>query len=315
MTDLADEVRRGLTATPKTLSPRLFYDDEGSRLYELITELPEYYLTRAERSIFEEHAPVIATMAGGNAGASLTVVEIGAGSASKTELVLSAILRRQRECLYVPVDVSRAALDAAARRLSETLPRVRVQPVVGTYERAFPALAKLPAPSLAMFIGSSIGNLDDGEASTLLRGLRRALGPHAALLLGTDLRKAPEVLLPAYDDAAGVTAAFNKNLLARINRELGGHFDLDRFRHVARWNDAASRIEMHLESLVGQDVPIGALGISVHFDAGETIHTESSVKYDFARVGRLLEAGGFSPMTSFTDRERRFAVHLASATP
>jgi uncharacterized SAM-dependent methyltransferase len=166
-----------------------------------------------------------------------------------------------------------------------------------------------------MFIGSSIGNFDDVEAVGWLRGVRRALDAPFTLLLGTDLRKPPEVLLPAYDDAAGVTAAFNKNVLARINRELGGRFELARFRHVARWNEPLSRIEMHLESLVEQDVPIAALGGSIHFDAGETIHTESSVKYDLPHVGRLLEAGGFSPTAVYFDRERRYAVHLASAAP
>jgi dimethylhistidine N-methyltransferase len=311
--DIANEVRRGLTGAPKTLSPLLFYDDEGSRLYERITELPEYYLTRAERSIFSEHADEIVTRAIDEARRPLTIVELGAGSASKTELILAATLRRQATCVYVPVDVSKAALDEAVRRLSQVLPAVRVRPIRATHEGALAELAKIEGPSLAMFIGSSIGNLDDREASGLLRDLRRALGARTLLLLGTDLRKAPEILIPAYDDAAGVTAAFNKNVLARINRELGGHFDLALFRHVARWNDPLSRMEMHLESLERQDVRIDALGISIHFEAGETIHTESSVKYDLAHVGRLLETSGFSPRATYFDREGRFAVHLARA--
>jgi L-histidine Nalpha-methyltransferase len=312
--DLAEQVRRGLSASPKTLSPVLFYDEEGSRLYERITELPEYYLTRAERSIFAERADEIARLAIGTAERPLAVVELGAGSASKTEVLLAAILRRQPGCLYLPVDISKAALDDAARRLAERLPAVRVRPLMATNEAALSALAKVGGPSLAMFIGSSIGNLDDSEATRLLRGLRGSLGPRSMLLLGTDLRKSPAILVPAYDDAAGVTAAFNKNALARINRELGGRFDLARYRHVARWNEPLSRIEMHLESLDVQDVRIDALGTSFHFDAGETIHTESSVKYDLAHVGRLLEVGGFSPTAVYFDRERRFAVHLARAT-
>jgi len=315
--NLPDEVRRGLTASPKALPPLLFYDEEGSRLYERITELPEYYLTRAERSIFVQHADELVGLALGaaEAGRPLTVVELGAGSASKTEVLLAAVLRRQPSCVYVPIDVSRAALDGAARRLAESLPAVRVRPIVGTHEGALAELAKIEGPALAMFIGSSIGNLHDDDAKHLLRGLRRALGRPASLLLGTDLRKSPELLIPAYDDAAGVTAAFNKNVLARINRELGGRFDPGRFRHVARWNEALSRIEMHLESVEDQSVPIDALGIAVHFRAGETIHTESSVKYDLAHVGRLLEAGGFGRPTAYFDRERRFAVHLARAAP
>ena len=242
-------------------------------------------------------------------------MELGAGSASKTEVLLAALLRRQPACLYVPVDVSAAALHGAARRLAGNLPLVQVRPIVATHEDALAELARLEGPVLVLFIGSSIGNLDDDAAERLLRGLRRALGPRAQLLLGTDLRKAPDVLIPAYDDAAGVTAAFNKNVLARINRELGGRFDPALFRHLARWNDPLSRIEMHLESVTAQSVPIEALGIVARFQRGETIHTESSVKYDLARVGRLLERGGFSRPTAYFDRERRFAVHLAAAAP
>jgi len=315
--DLSEEVRRGLTARPKTLPPVLFYDEEGSRLYERITELPEYYLTRAERSIFAEHADELVGLAlgGAEAGRPLTVIELGAGSASKTELVLEAVLRRQPTCLYIPIDVSRAALEGAERRLAASLPAVRVRGIVAPHQQALPELAKIEGPALALFIGSSIGNLDDREAEGLLRGLRRALGRRASLLLGTDLRKAPEILIPAYDDAAGVTAAFNRNVLVRINRELGGHFEPARFRHLARWNEARSRIEMHLESANDQSVPIDSLGIVVHFRRGETIHTESSVKYDLPHVGRLLEAGGFSPPSVYLDRERRFAVHLARVAP
>jgi len=316
-TELADVVRRGLTARPKSLPPLLFYDEEGSRLYERITELPEYYLTRAERSIFVQRADELVdrALAVGGPGRPLTVVELGAGSASKTELLLAALLRRQAACVYVPIDVSPAALDQATRRLSASLPAVRVRPIVARHEDALAELARIEGPALAMFIGSSIGNLDDQDATRLLRGLRGALGRRASLLLGTDLKKAPEILIPAYDDAAGVTADFNKNVLARINRELGGRFDPARFRHVARWNEALSRIEMHLESADDQRVAIEALGIVAHFRRGETIHTESSVKYDLAHVGRLLEAGGFSPPTVYFDDDRRFAVHLAPAAP
>ena len=315
--DLSEQVRRGLTAFPKTLPPVLFYDEEGSRLYEAITDLPEYYLTRAERSIFVQHADELVDLAlgGASTGRPLTVVELGAGSASKTELLLAAVLRRQPTCVYVPIDVSRAAIEGAARRLAVNLPAVRVRGIVASHEQALPELAKIEGPALAMFIGSSIGNLDDQDAGRLLRDLRQALGARASLLLGTDLRKSSEVLIPAYDDAAGVTAAFNKNVLARINRELGGRFDLARFRHLARWNEARSRIEMHLQSADDQSVAIDALGLVVHFRRGETIHTESSVKYDLAHVARLLEASGFSPPRVYFDDGRRFAVHLARSAP
>ncbi len=313
----AEEVRRGLTASPKALPPHLFYDDAGSRLYELITELPEYYLARAEREILETNADLIVARAAapslGPLEGPLSVVEFGAGSASKTEVLLRAVLRRQAGCLYVPIDVSRAAIAQAERRLHSELPRVRVRPLVMTHDQALRCLREVEPPQLALFIGSSVGNFEDDEASALLLALRKALGSGACLVLGTDLRKSADVLLPAYDDAAGVTAAFNKNVLGRINRELGGRFELDRFRHVARWNEAASRIEMHLESLVRQEVTVDQLGLRVRFDAGETIHTESSIKYGQARVDRLLAAGGFRIETTFHDHQNRFAVHLAVA--
>jgi dimethylhistidine N-methyltransferase len=308
---IAADVRRGLTARRKWLPPYLFYDDAGSALYEEITELPEYYPTRTERAIFEAHADAIVGRFFAAGGSPVGVVELGAGSATKTQLVLDAVLRRQPRCTYVPIDVSPAALTAAARRLRSELPAVDVRPIVGTHEAAFPALGDLPPRQLVLFIGSSIGNLDDGHAAALLGGLRRALGPESWLLLGTDLRKSPEILVPAYDDAAGVTAAFNLNVLTRINRELGGGFDLARFRHVARWNDAASQIEMHLASLVAQEVPIDALGLRVRFARGETIHTESSIKYDLPRVERLLGAAGFRLASTDYDDARLFAVHLA----
>jgi dimethylhistidine N-methyltransferase len=295
------------------LPPQLFYDAAGSQLYELITELPEYYLTRAEREILDKHADAIVARASERAKGALRVVELGAGTASKTEALLRAVLRRQPSCLYVPIDVSPAAIEEAERRLHTNLPAVRVRPLVMTHHQALRSLCDVEPPQLVLFIGSSVGNLEDDQASALLLGLREALGPQASLLLGTDLRKSADVLLPAYDDAAGVTAAFNKNLLVRINRELGGHFDLDRFRHVARWNDAESRIEMHLASTVRHEVDIEQLDLRVRFDAGETIHTESSIKYSLPRVERLLVAGGFRLDTTFYDGERRFAVHLASA--
>ena len=307
---IADDVRSGLTACPKTLPPHLFYDEEGTRLYERITTLPEYYLTRAERSIFEAEADAIVAGAAHDRRP-LCVVELGAGSATKTELLLRAVLRRQARCVYIPVDVSPTAIEAARVRLAAELPAVRLHPLVTTHDHAPAALSGVEGPALLLFIGSSVGNFEDDAAAHLLRSYRDAMGGDATLLLGTDLRKSPDVLLPAYDDAEGVTAAFDKNLLTRINRELGGHFDLERFRHLARWNDRASRVEMHLESTVAQTVRIDELALDVGFDAGETIHTESSIKYDLPRVDRLLASSGFRRKTTFQDREGRFAVHLA----
>jgi dimethylhistidine N-methyltransferase len=310
---VAADVLRGLTSTKKWLPPYLFYDDEGSRLYELITELPEYYPTRTERALLERHADDIVARTRGESQLPLHVVELGAGSATKTKLVLEAVLRTQRPCTFLPIDVSATALADAASRLGRELPDVDVRPFVGHHEDAFDAIRALGPRRLVLFIGSSIGNFDDEHALALLSGVRAALAPGGALLLGTDLRKSPERLVPAYDDAAGVTAAFNRNILARINRELGGRFDLDAFRHVAVWNDEASRIEMHLESAHDQEVAIEALGIVVEFRRGERIHTESSVKYDLPRVERLLSQAGFRREVTYTDDEELFAVHLARA--
>jgi dimethylhistidine N-methyltransferase len=310
---IADAVRLGLGARPKTLPPYLFYDEAGSRLYERITRLPEYYLTRAERRILTAHAHDLVdhVLHVSEARDPLTVIELGAGSASKTEILLRAVLARRSRCTYIPIDVSPTALAAARARLGAALPAVEVRPLATTYEKALRSLEATPPPRLVLFLGSSIGNLPDTEASALLQAVRRSFASETWLVLGTDLLKSPDVLRAAYDDAAGITAAFNANLLTRINRELGGHFDLDRFRHLARWNDEASRIEMHLRSTVAHDVAVDALGTRFHFDAGETIHTESSVKYDIPRVEKILTAGGFALQASFEDREVAFAVHVA----
>jgi dimethylhistidine N-methyltransferase len=310
---IAADVRSGLTASPKTLPHYLLYDEAGSRIYEQITALPEYYLTRTERSIFEARSEEIVARIAASDARTLGVIELGAGSAAKTEVLLRALSARQETVLYVPVDVSPSALAEAEERLAKSAPRVTMRGLQMAYDRALGALAEVPPPRLVMFIGSSVGNLEDADASSLFRRIRDALGAGTWLLLGTDLRKAPATMLAAYDDAAGVTAAFDKNILAHVNRELGGHFDLDRFRHVARWNEAASRIEMHLESMVAQEVAVDALGLRVRFEAGETIHTESCAKYDLPRVTRLLEAGGFALETTYFDAERRFGLHLAKA--
>jgi L-histidine N-alpha-methyltransferase len=308
---IAADVRGGLSAMPKKLPPYLFYDREGSALYEQITELPEYYLTRTERAILAAHADEIVLRASEIGGPGGRIIELGAGSATKTELLLDAAMRRHGRCVYVPVDVSESALEEAKGRLGQKLPEVIVKPYPMSHAEAFRVLRAEGQGDLVLFIGSSIGNFDDADAVRLLRGAHDALGPRVSLLLGTDMRKSPEVLVRAYDDRAGVTAAFNKNILLHINRQLGSSFDPARFRHVAFWNEAASRIEMHLESLERQRVRIEALDLTVSFERGETIHTESSVKYDLAHVERLLTGSGFVLNKTFYDKDRLFAVHLA----
>ena len=233
---IAGDVRRGLATRPKTLPPHLLYDETGSQLYERITELPEYYLTRAEQRVLSSHAHDIVDRIRGPRDP-LAVIELGAGSATKTETLLRAILERRSGCTYLPIDVSPSALANARERLGAVLPEVEVRTLPTTYERALASLEDTPSPRLVLFLGSSVGNLPDDQAAGLLRCVQRSLPGETWLVLGTDLRKSPDVLRAAYDDAAGVTAAFNTNVLARINRELGGHFVLDRFRHLARWND------------------------------------------------------------------------------
>jgi dimethylhistidine N-methyltransferase len=323
---VARAVSDGLLRADKRLPAWLFYDAEGSRLYEQITQLPEYYLTRAERSIFEKHSDAIVASAAaqgvgpqdanpkGREPVRLHVAELGAGAATKTQVLLRAVVRRQGKTTFVPADVSRSALEEGARRMAHEEPELTVLPALGHHEDALGAIRAMPDRQLVLFIGSSIGNYAPDEARALLSSVRGSLRPGAAFLLGTDLKKSPGVLIPAYDDSRGVTAAFNKNVLRHINRELGADFDVERFRHVALWNEAHSRIEMHLESLARQAVRIDALGVDVILRKGERIHTESSVKYDDAMVDSLLGSSGFGRERTFLDDDGRFAVHLAKAT-
>ncbi|HVZ85112.1 MAG TPA: L-histidine N(alpha)-methyltransferase [Terracidiphilus sp.] len=307
---MAQAVRHGLAATPKSLPPWLFYDEAGSRFFDQITALPEYYLTRTERAIFAEFAGQIVAHAA--AGDRLRISELGAGSADKTRLLLAAAVRRQRALIYEPLDVSETALNAAIDRIESELPQVTVAPLVADYTVRL-NLHPLRAGErrLMLYIGSSIGNFEPEEAVRILRTVSAALRPGDALLLGVDLVKDEQILLPAYDDAVGVTAAFNRNILFRLNRDLGADFNPAAFEHRAVWNAAESRIEMHLESRTAQTVHIPGLDLAVPFARGERIHTENSYKYRLHQVGRLLTAGGFTLESTWTDRRNWFAVCLA----
>ena len=298
---IAADVRTGLGASPKYLPCHLLYDAAGSELFEAITELPEYYLTRTEQAILEAHAGEIAAAA----GAPRTVAELGAGTATKTRTILDAV----QPAIYVPIDVSASALEVAAAQLAR--PGLEVRPLVGRYQELLPELAALPAPRLLLFIGSSIGNYEPPAAVALLAAARRCLAPGDAFLLGADLRKSEDVLIPAYDDAAGVTARFTRNVLARLNRELGARFDLDGFRHLAIWNPERSRMEIYLESLRDQRVEIPALAMVVPFARGERIHTENSYKLPLDGQLRLLRDAGFAPAALWRDPREYYAVHLA----
>jgi dimethylhistidine N-methyltransferase len=304
---VADAARRGLLRGRKHLPAWLLYDDRGSALFEEITRLPEYYLTRTERAILVRHAAAMVDAAGGP----LEIVELGAGSASKTRVLLQATLERQPRVRYVPVDVSSAALEQAR----EALRGVRgldVQPALARYPDELGFLRQgTGARRLIVFLGSNIGNYDGPAAHQLLAGVRRHLRAGDALLIGADRRKSPSILLPAYDDAAGVTARFSKNLLTRLNRDLGGDFEPGRFQHVVRWNDRASRVELYLESAAAQRVTLAALGAKIDFAPRERIHTESSYKRTDAAMRRILARAGFTPEAAWMDERRWFGLTLA----
>ncbi|PSH04977.1 MAG: L-histidine N(alpha)-methyltransferase [Acidobacteria bacterium] len=307
--DNAREVFHGLTSLPKRLSPRLFYDAAGSALFEQITEQPEYYLTSTEQSIFERYAPEMIRAA----GEASTIIELGAGTARKTMLLLRAALGFRRTLTFVPVDVSRFALEVAQHRVRSELPQVAVHPLVLDYDRQSSTLAQLSGRKLVLYMGSSIGNFEPMAASALLRRLRSSLARGDSLLLGTDMRKPVDVLLRAYDDAAGITAQFNLNVLARINREFDADFDLSRFVHCAIWNERESRIEMHLKSITDQHVNINALETSIHFASGETIHTENSYKFSPWMIESLAGNSGFRIEQRWSDERNWFTVALLRA--
>jgi L-histidine Nalpha-methyltransferase len=312
--DFAEDVRRGLTSSPKFLLPKYFYDALGSKLFEAICELPEYYVTRAEAEVFESYAAEIAAALGGR----VRLVELGSGDGRKTRLLIEALLQRQAGLEYLPIDISRSAIEQISETLLLAYPELRIDAWVGEFA---PVLRALPrnAPArpgdrtLALFLGSTLGNLDLDERLGLLASVRGLLRPGDGILIGVDLRKPESVLLPAYDDALGVTAAFNLNLLVRINRELGGGFDLASFRHRVRYDADEGRIEMHLESLRAQTVPIRYLDLEISFAAGETIHTESSYKFETGQVSRYGAETGFELRRIWTDAGRRFGSHLLVA--
>lgn len=285
----------------------LFYDAEGSHLFEQITQLPEYYLTRTEHEIFVEYAPEMLEQA----GAPLTLVELGSGTAAKTRVMIRALLARQLRATYFPVDVSASALEVARRNLQAEFSRLVVHPLVDDYTEGVPQLQHINGRKLVLYIGSSIGNFEPSAASQLLQKLRRSLRPGDLLLLGTDMVKDAAVLHAAYNDSRGITAEFNLNVLARINRELGGEFDLQAFGHIAYWNPRASRVEMHLESKRAQRVWIRDLDLSFSFRSGERIHTENSYKFTPEGVLNILHAGGFRSVRSWYDHKKWFGAHLA----
>lgn len=302
---LRDEVLRGLRAGTKQLPPKLFYDAAGAALFERICTLPEYYLTRAELEILQARAREIATLAGPRCA----LVEYGSGAGLKIRLLLDAL---ERPAAYVPIDIAREQLTRVAGELASEFPEVPVHPVWADYTAPL-RLPDLPqrARRIAFFPGSTIGNFHPTEAAAFLRRVRRTVADDGILVLGVDRRKDAALLDAAYDDAQGVTAAFNLNMLARLNRELGADFRLECFAHRAFFDEAASRVEMHLVSLARQTVTVA--GVPIRFERGETIWTESSYKYDEERLEQLTTSGGFALTRLWTDGAQRFWVAFLSA--
>jgi L-histidine Nalpha-methyltransferase len=314
---VATAVREGLTSRPKRLPAWLFYDHAGSRLFDAITELDEYYLTRTERGIFSLASDEIVDQA--RDGRRLRVAELGAGSAEKTRLLLRAAAQRHGAVVYEPIDVSASALDVARRRIEREIPGVTVTPRVMDYTDGDGHRFHLGAVDpderrLVLYIGSSIGNFEPTEAARLLRRVRAGLEIGDCMLLGVDLVKDEAMLVAAYDDAQGVTAAFNRNVLVRLNRELDADFDVETFAHRAVWNQLKSRMEMHLVSRCDQQVNLDELDMTIEFAAGETIHTENSYKYRPGQAEALLAKTGFRAEATWTDPEGWFAVCLGRAS-
>lgn len=310
--DFGRDVRVGLTAERKWLPPRWFYDALGSSLFDTICFLPEYYVMRAEGEVLTQHRAEIVSAFGPH----VRLVELGSGAARKTRILLDAIAPRQGELEYVPVDVDAAMLERTGRDLLADYERLRVVAICADFSRPSVAMAALSpsrARTVVLFLGSTIGNLDPAAALAMLRDLRSSLRDGDALFLGADLRKSRAILEPAYDDPLGVTAAFNLNLLGRINRELGGEFVLGDFRHHAFYDETHGRIVMHLVSRRAQRVRIAALDLEIDFAEGETIHTESSYKHDDATLASLAAASGFTVMKKWTDSRGWFADVLLVA--
>lgn len=301
--DFGTAVLAGLAQKQKSVPARFFYDTRGSELFEEITHLPEYYPTRTERALLLAHAEDVGRLA----GLGRPVIEFGAGSASKTPLLLAAV----RPPVYVPIDISGDFLAGSAAGLARAHPDIRVMPIAGDFTKPI-SLPDLRGPLIGFFPGSTIGNFSHAAAVDLLRSFRATLGSGARLVIGIDTRKNPRLLEAAYDDDAGVTAAFNLNLLERMNRELDGTIPIDAFDHRADWHDGYGRIEMHL--LATRDIDFRVAGRNFTMHEGETIHTENSYKYTMEEARLLARASGWEPMAAWTDAEGLFGLHVWAAS-
>jgi dimethylhistidine N-methyltransferase len=306
---LADDARQGLTAVRKWLPCKYFYDAQGMALFEKICDLPEYYLTRAETAILKHHAGEILQVS----PEGLNLVELGSGSSTKSRYLIEACLARQPEVVYYAVDIVSGALDDGMRQLIRDYPQLRIVELVGEFADGLSYLARQPGgPRLIAFLGSTVGNFSEEEIASFFAMVRRAARPQDRFLLGFDLIKDPTVLEAAYDDSQGITAEFNRNLLARLNRDLAADFDLSAFAHRAFFDPHRSRIEMHLVSLRTQRVRIDRLALEIELQEGETIHTENCHKFSPAGMEALLARHGLRVLRRITDPQDRFCLVLAA---
>jgi L-histidine N-alpha-methyltransferase len=307
LADFARDVATGLTASPKRLPCRYFYDRLGSRLFEAICELPEYYLPRVETEILQEHASEIAALFHG----ATDLVELGSGTAAKTRLLIDAFLRRHLKLRYVPLDICQSVLEESSQGLLRTYTRLEILAISGDYYEGLEHLRSLAASrKLVLWLGSNIGNLERTEAASFLARLRTSLAPGDRLLIGIDLRKDRSALEAAYDDPCGVTAAFNRNLLVRANSELGSNFDVRSFEHRAVYNEEVGRVEMYLVSTRPQRVHLDLLGLEVQFGAGEAIHTENSYKYSPTEIESLAADASLRTEQAWLDADSSFRLNL-----
>jgi L-histidine N-alpha-methyltransferase len=304
---LASEARAGLTATPKRIPCRFFYDEIGSQIFEEICEQPEYYLTRAESEILRDRAEDVAR----RYSLPISLVELGSGSSTKTRLLIEALLREHGSLSYVPIDISPSVLEASALQLLDDYKHLEIHAIAGDYQDGLHRIRRdTQRPKLILWLGSSIGNLDRPSAEEFVSKLRGGMNLEDRLLLGIDLRKDRDVLESAYDDSSGVTARFNRNLLARINRELGGRFDPETFDFRATYDEVEGNVVSFLRSRRDQTVRIEGLGLDVEFAAGETIHTENSFKYSWAEIEALARCTGFAVEEHWLDAGNRYSVNL-----
>jgi len=305
--EFAQDIKRGLTSNPKHLFPKYLYDELGSRLFEAICEVDEYYLTRSEDEILTTHAEEIVAAI----PECETLIELGSGSAEKTRKIIEALIRQRGELLFVPIDISASALKESSHALLDSYPELRINAYAADYFQALDALSlESEHPVLVLFLGSNIGNFEPGEALNFMRAIRRVLRKGDALLLGADLKKNREALEAAYNDSLGVTRSFIVNELERINRELGANFDLWTFGLRSFYDETLGRVEIYLESLRAQTVEIRGLGLNLDFKAGERIHMENAYKFDQGDLRRLGNQSGFELRRTWHDKQNRFSSNL-----